>query len=80
MSWSDFALLTWAAAVSRSLWDPLSPPATFPQNNLAHSPASACNVDFSQLTEEPCICSYQQVYFRLLHFLKKIILADWCYR
>lgn len=80
MSWSDFPLLTPAAAVSCSLQDPLSPPATFPQSNLTHSPASACNVDFPKLTEEPCICSYQQVYFRFLHFLMKITLADWCCR
>lgn len=80
MSWSDFTLLTCAAAVSRSLQDPLSPPANFPQSNLTHSPASACNVDFPQLTEHPYICSYQQVYFRFLHFLKKIVLAEWCCR
>lgn len=88
MSWSDFAFLTGAAAVSRSLQDPLSPPATFPQSNLTHSPASACNLDFSQITEEPYICSYQQVYFRFLHFLKKMrdlccrwrSLVDWCCR
>lgn len=75
VSWSDFALLTPCC-----LTLPAVAPATFPQSNLTHSPASACNVDFPQITQEPYICSYQQVYFRFLHFLMKIILADWCCR
>lgn len=75
MSQPDFALLARAAAGSHSLRDPLSPPATFPQTNLAHSPASPCDVDFSQLIEKPYICSHRQLYFRFLQFLKTSALA-----
>lgn len=74
-SQSDFALLAQDAAGSLSLRDPLSPPATFPQHNLTHSPASACNVHFPQLIEKPYICSYEQIYFSFLQVLQKSTLA-----
>lgn len=54
MSQPHFALLTQEnTAGSRSLWDPPSPPATFPPSKLAQFTVSGCAVDFPQLKEKP---------------------------
>lgn len=75
MSQPDFALLTRAAGGSRSLRDPLSPPATFPQSNLARSPARACDVDFSPTHRKALYLFLLSGLFRISPISKKSTLA-----